>query len=253
LHPVPESILAMTAFFPDVNSAVEVTCQVMQCGIPVARAELLDELEIKAVNNYCNTQFPELPALFFEFHSSMSDLTEIGELVQGLCEDNGATCIEHATKQEDRNKIWKARHQVAIAERTLRPGTRTLVTDVVVPVSNLPEVIRMAKSDLDQTELVAPLCGHVGDGNFHFAILIDVDNKDEILQAEQFHKRLVENALALGGSVSGEHGIGMGKSMYMKEEHGNSFELMRAIKNSLDPLGIMNPGKIFREPLNKSE
>jgi D-lactate dehydrogenase (cytochrome) len=245
LHPLPESILAMTACFPDVQKAVEATCEVMQCGIPVARAELLDELEMQAVNNYCATGYPLTPALFFEFHSSATNVNDIVEQVQELCEFHGALEIKHASSVEERNRIWDARHKVAFAERTLRPGSETLVTDVAVPISCLAEAIQTAKTALAETDLIAPLCGHVGDGNFHFAILLDRNNPDEIDKAESFHKTLIENAIALGGTVSGEHGIGMGKSRYMKAEHGDSLELMRAIKKSFDPLNIMNPGKIF--------
>ncbi len=245
LHPVPETTIAMTAYFPDVQKAVEATCDVMQAGIPIARAELLDELEIKAVNNYCNVQFPVMPALFFEFHSSATVVNEIIEQVQELCEYHSAIQIKYATNLEERKEIWEARHKVAFAERTLRPGTQTFVTDVAVPITRLSEAIQTAQNDLKKTGLIAPLCGHVGDGNFHFALLVDRDNADEITQAEVFHDRLIQNAIALGGTISGEHGIGMGKQDYMEDEHGESLELMRIIKKALDPLGIMNPDKIF--------
>ncbi len=247
LHPVPETTIAMTAYFPDVQKAVETTCDVMQSGIPVARAELLDELEIQAVNNYCNTRFPIMPALFFEFHSSTTAANDIVEQVQELCEHNAAVQIEYATSRKERSKIWEARHKVAFAERTLRPGSQTFVTDVAVPVTRLSEAIQTAQDDLKQTGLIAPLCGHVGDGNFHFALLIDRDNPDEISQAEGFHDRLIQNAIALGGTVSGEHGIGLGKQGYMQDEHGESLALMRTIKKALDPTGIMNPDKIFSQ------
>jgi D-lactate dehydrogenase (cytochrome) len=245
LHPLPESVMAITACFPTCQNAVEATCEVMQMGIPVARAELMDELAIQAVNNYCGTDYPCLPSLFFEFHGGLTDTNKIAEQVRELFSEHNVVQIENASTPEACNKIWDARHQLAFAERTLRPGSQTFVTDVAVPVTAMPEAILAAKDDLEKTGLIAPLCGHVGDGNFHFAVLIDRSIPQEVESVEQFHHRLVSKAIALGGTVSGEHGIGMGKMKYMKTEHGDSLELMQSIKAALDPKGIMNPDKIF--------
>ncbi|MEM7169418.1 MAG: FAD-linked oxidase C-terminal domain-containing protein [Pseudomonadota bacterium] len=245
LHPIPESIVAMTAQFATVEDAVDLTCTIMQAGLPVARAELLDELAMTAINRYCRTDFPVLPSLFFEFHGAASTVTEVSDVVQALCEEQNAVGLQIASQPEDRKKIWDARHKIAFAERTLRPGAQTFVTDVAVPISALPEAIRAAKSDLHDTGMIAPLSGHVGDGNFHLALLIDREISEEVTRAEQFHERLIEKAIGLGGSISGEHGIGMGKARFLEREHGEAVSVMRTIKHALDPLGLLNPGKIF--------
>lgn len=245
LHPIPEVILAMSADFPAIESAVGLTCDIMQTGLSIARVELLDELAIEAINNYSKTTYPIAPTLFFEFHGNSTGVSETADLVQELCEDYGAGTVNRATSQEDRNRIWNARHNLAFAERTLRPGAQSFVTDVAVPVSSLPTAIRTAKEDLVSTGLVAPLCGHVGDGNFHFALLINKNDAQEIELAEAFHDRLIENALKLGGTVSGEHGIGMGKILHFNNEHGNAVTVMRSIKLALDPHQLLNPGKLF--------
>jgi len=245
LHPVPETILAMSAHFPTIEAAVELTCEVMQAGLPVARVELLDELSVEAINNYSKTEFPISPTLFFEFHGSSPTVSEAADMVQELCDEHDAYRVSRATTQEDRNRIWNARHNLAFAERTLRPGAQTFVTDVTVPVSCLPAAISAAKADLKKINLVAPLSGHVGDGNFHFALLINREDPHEIELAEKFHQRLIDNALSLGGTVSGEHGIGMGKIRHFNIEHGNAISVMRGIKLSMDPNGLLNPGKLF--------
>ncbi len=245
LHPVPESIVAMTACFATIQQAVEATCDIVQAGIPMARAELLDELEMKAINNYCKTDFPVAPTLFFEFHGNASTVDQATEWIKTLCEEYAASDVRIATTAVERDILWDARHKIAFAERTLRPGSQSFVTDVAVPVSRLPEAIQMARADLEEINLIAPLSGHVGDGNFHFVLLIDRENPDEITLAEQFHERLINNAIELGGTITGEHGVGLGKSRYLEREHGAAVRVMRAIKNSLDPDGLLNPGKIF--------
>ena len=245
LHPVPEMILAMSAHFPTIEAAVELTCEIMQAGLPVARVELLDELAIKAINNYSKTEFPVAPTLLFEFHGNSATVSEVADMVQELCDEYGASAVSRATSQEDRKRIWNARHNLAFAERTLRPGTETFVTDVAVPVSCLPAAISAAKADLKKIDLIAPLSGHVGDGNFHFVLLINREDPHEIELAEKFHDRLINNALRLGGTVSGEHGIGMGKIDHFNTEHGEAISVMRRIKHSLDPDGLLNPGKLF--------
>ncbi|MFD9902228.1 FAD-binding oxidoreductase [Mesorhizobium sp. NPDC059025] len=245
LHPIPEHVLALRAVFEDMRPAVEFVVLLMQLGYPVARAEFMDELALEAVCRYEKLDYERLPTIFLEFHSSVAPLDETGPAIQELLGQYGAKSVHLAATSEQRAEIWRARHNAAHAEPLLRPGARAMVTDVCVPLSSLAECIAETQVDLKSTRLCAPMVGHVGDGNFHLAILIDPESESEIGEAERLHARLVERALGFGGTVSGEHGIGLGKRQYLEAEHGAGLAVMRSIKHALDPRNMMNPRKIF--------
>lgn len=248
LHPIPEHILAVRAVFGDVGAAVEFVVLLMQLGYPVARAEFMDECALEAVCKYGKLDYERLPTLFLEFHSSVTPLEETRAAILELLAHYGAKSIHLAENAEQRAEIWRARHNVAHAEPLLRPGAKAMVTDVCVPLSNLTPCIIETQRDLEATGLCAPIVGHVGDGNFHLAILIDPESESEIDEAEHLHARLVDRAIGFGGTVSGEHGIGLGKRQYLEAEHGPGLTVMKTIKRALDPQDIMNPGKIFLPP-----
>jgi D-lactate dehydrogenase (cytochrome) len=217
-----------------------------QAGIPVARIELLDEVMIRGVNQYAKLGIIEAPTLFFEFHGTPAAVAEQAAAVQELAQENGALSFEAATRTEDRNRLWTARDNTLYAGTGLRPGSKAVITDVCVPVSRLAECLIATKQDIAQSGLIAPIVGHVGDGNFHTLILVDPDAPDEIDRAKALHERMVLRALDLDGTSTGEHGIGTGKIAFLERELGDAVEVMRSIKRALDPAGIMNPGKIFR-------
>ncbi|PQZ46597.1 2-hydroxy-acid oxidase [Ochrobactrum sp. MYb15] len=245
LHPIPEHVLALRAVFEDMSSAMQFVVLLMQLGYPVARAEFMDELALEAVCRYDKLDYERLPTIFLEFHSSIAPLDETGEAVKELLEQCGVKSVHMASTPSQRAEIWKARHNAAHAEPLLRPGARAMVTDVCVPLSKLADCITQTQADLRTTGLCAPIVGHVGDGNFHLAILIDPNAASEVDEAERLHARLVERALEYGGTVSGEHGIGLGKRQYLQSEHGAGLAVMKTIKQALDPKSLMNPGKIF--------
>lgn len=245
LHPIPEHVAAVRAVFSDIRSAVEFVVLLMQLGFPVARAEFMDELALEAVCRYERLEYERCPTVFLEFHSTTGSLGEIVAAARELLDQCGARSVQMALTAKERAEIWKARHNAAHAEPLLRPGAKAMVTDVCVPLSNLTVCITETRADVTSFGLCAPIVGHVGDGNFHVAILIDPNSEDEVSHAEHFHTRLVERALRLGGTVSGEHGIGLGKRQYMDAEHGTGVGVMKAIKQALDPGNLMNPGKIF--------
>lgn len=245
LHPIPEHVLALRAVFGDMNSAVEFVVLLMQLGYPVARAEFMDELALEAVCRYDKLDYERLPTVFLEFHSSITPLDATAEAVKELLDHCDVKSVHIASTPNQRAEIWKARHNAAHAEPILRPGSKAMVTDVCVPLSNLAACITQTQEDLRSTSLCAPIVGHVGDGNFHLAILINPDIASEVDEAERLHKRLIDRALGFAGTVSGEHGIGLGKRQYLEGEHGTSLAVMRSIKHVLDPDNLMNPGKIF--------
>ncbi|MBM7324672.1 FAD-binding protein [Agrobacterium sp. S2] len=245
LHPIPEHVLALRAVFENMRSAVEFVVLLMQLGYPVARAEFMDELALEAVCLYDKLDYERLPTVFLEFHSNITPLDATGEAIKELLDQCDVRSVYVASTPNQRAQIWKARHNAAHAEPLLRPGSKAMVTDVCVPLSNLAECITKTQEDLGSTRLCAPIVGHVGDGNFHLAILINPDVESEIELAENLHQRLIDRALGLGGTVSGEHGIGLGKRRYLEQEHGSSLAVMRSIKHALDPDNLMNPGKIF--------
>ena len=246
LYGIPEAVSAAVCSFPGIEGAVDTVIETIQMGIPVARIELLDELQMEACNRYSDLEYPVAPTLFLEFHGSGAGVAEQAETVQTLATGNGAGDFQWATRTEDRNRLWQARHDAAYAALALRPGAGMWATDVCVPLSRLAECIRETREDLAESFLMAPLVGHVGDGNFHLVFLFDPDDDRERAEVERLNERLVSRSLALDGTCTGEHGVGYGKLDFLTAEHGEAVSLMRDIKKALDPGNIMNPGKIVR-------
>ena len=246
LYGIPEAISAAVCAFPSVADAVNTVILTIQSGVPVARIELLDKRQMEAVNTYSDLEYAAAPTLFFEFHGTERAVAEQAETVQAIAADLGGENFAWATRPEDRDKLWKARHDALYASLALRPGCRGWVTDVCVPISRLAECITETTADLEKSPLTATIVGHVGDGNFHVVLVIDPDDTEEIAEAERFNERLVMRALAMDGTCTGEHGIGHGKMDFLIAEHGEAVGVMRAIKQALDPDNIMNPGKIVR-------
>jgi D-lactate dehydrogenase (cytochrome) len=244
LYGVPDGILSATCTFPDIESATNVVIQTIQMGIPIARVEILDEMAILAVNRYSKLSLTVKPTLFLEFHGSESAIKEQSETVEQISQEFGSAEFKRAMDLSERNKLWKARHDAYWASNALVPGAKCLVTDVCVPISKLTECIGETKKDMDQTKLVYTLVGHVGDGNFHLIIMMPDDLTRQI--AHEANDRLVMRALNLGGTCTGEHGIGIGKKKFLVMEHGQeNVNVMKQIKHAIDPNGIMNPEKIF--------
>ncbi len=246
LYGIPEAVSAAVCAFPTVADAVNTVILTIQSGVPVARIELLDKMQMEAVNTYSGLEYAAAPTLFFEFHGTERAVAEQAETVQAIAADLGGENFAWATRPEDRDKLWKARHDALYASLALRPGCRAWVTDVCVPISRLAECITETTADLEKSPLIATIVGHVGDGNFHVVLLVDPDKADEIAAAERFNERLVMRALAMDGTCTGEHGIGHGKMDFLLAEHGEAVGVMRALKQALDPDNIMNPGKIVR-------
>jgi D-lactate dehydrogenase (cytochrome) len=246
LSGIPEAISSGVCPFPSVEAACNATILTIQSGIPIARIELLDALQVKACNAYSKLTLPETPMLFVEFHGSDAGVAEQSERFGEIARELGGGPFDWATKAEDRTRLWQARHDAYWAAIGMRPGISALSTDVCVPISRLAECVTQSQRDLEDNRLVAPLVGHVGDGNFHLLLMIDQTDADEVKRAHGFLERLAERALAMDGTCTGEHGIGQGKMKYLPAEHGKpALDVMRAIKRALDPLDIMNPGKIF--------
>jgi len=247
LYGVPEAISSAVCTFPSVDDAVNTVIQTIQMGVPVARIELLDALQMKACIGYSKLEgYKEAPTLFFEFHGSESSVEEQATTVGEIASEFGGENFQWATKPEDRNRLWEARHNAFYAVLATWPNTSAVVTDVCVPISNLAECIQATQEDLKDSGLISPLVGHAGDGNFHLSIMVDMADPDQLKRAKALSQRMVKQALALGGTCTGEHGIGMGKMSYLEEEHGEAVVAMRSIKQALDPQNIMNPGKIVR-------
>jgi D-lactate dehydrogenase (cytochrome) len=247
LHGLPDGISAAVCPFPTMEGAVRTVMTTIQLGIPVARIELLDEAQIDAVNRYVKHDHPVQPTLFFEFHgTSDRSVAEHAQLVQEIAAEHGGTAFTWATTTEDRAKLWHARHNAFYAALAMRPGSTAWTTDVCVPISRLAECILETRADLHGTSLLAPLVGHVGDGNFHLIFVLDPAKPEEFAEAKRINARLVHRALEMGGTCTGEHGVGVGKMDYLAEEHGEALEVMKAIKRALDPANLMNPGKMVR-------
>jgi len=247
LYPQPEAIAAAICSFPSVQAAVATTIATIQMGVPIARCELLDALTVKAVNLRDKLGLPESPLLLFEFHGTPASVEEQTATVQDLARDHGGHDFEWATTPEDRTRLWSARHNAYFACLQLKPGSRSCTTDVCVPISRLAECIDETIRDTDASRLPAPILGHVGDGNFHCAILVDPNDPAEMEEAERLNGRIVERALRMDGTCTGEHGVGMHKMDFLVDEHGaDAVELMARIKRAFDPLNIMNPGKVVR-------
>jgi D-lactate dehydrogenase (cytochrome) len=245
VHGIPEAISAAVVSFPDVAAAVDTVIETIQSGIPVARIELLDALQMRAVNAYSRLDYAEAPTLFLEFHGTPAGVEEQAEAVRALAADHGAGAFRWASELEQRNRLWQARHQAYYAALALRPGAKGWPTDVCVPISRLAECIAQTHDDLAKSFLLAPMVGHVGDGNFHVLLLVDPERPEELAEAQRLNDRMIERALRLDGTCSGEHGVGLGKRRYLRAEHGDAVELMQAIKRALDPDDVMNPGKLL--------
>ena len=245
LHGIPEAISAGSCSFPTVKAACDSVIVTIQSGLPVARIELLDEVQVRAVNVYSKLALPEMPLLLLEFHGTDAAVREQAERFGEIAAEFGAGDFAWATKAEDRTRLWQARHDVYWASLGLRPGAKGVASDVCVPISRLAECLAETKRDIEESGMVAPIAGHVGDGNFHVMPLVFLDDPDEVARTEAFMHRLVERALAMEGTCTGEHGVGQGKMKYLAKEHGEpALDLMRLLKRSIDPDNIMNPGKI---------
>ncbi|HJW26298.1 MAG TPA: FAD-linked oxidase C-terminal domain-containing protein [Rhodocyclaceae bacterium] len=248
LYPIPEAISAAVCAFPTIDAAVQAVIQTIQLGVPVARIELLDALALTAINRHSKTTLAEAPTLFFEFHGSPAGVAEQAETVQAIAGELGGQDFAWATRPEDRSRLWQARHDAYFACLQLKPGCRCFPTDVCVPISRLAECIAATNEDIAQVSIPIALFGHVGDGNFHLVVLVDPDNPKEMDEAAWISERVVERALAFGGTCTGEHGIGLGKRKYLTREHGDvAVDVMAAIKAALDPKNLLNPGKILPE------
>ncbi len=246
LHGIPEKIAAAVCSFDTLAGAVDTVIQTIQSGIPIARIELLDDSQMKCVNAYSKLTYPEKDTLFMEFHGTTAGVKEQAELVQAIASDNGGGNFFWTAQTEDRAKLWQARHDVVYAVKAARPGCELYITDVCVPISHLTDVIVATKADIDKEGFLAPIVGHVGDGNFHLAVAVDPKDPSYLPRVEAMSDRMVERTLAAGGTCTGEHGIGLGKAKFLAAEHGSeAVAVMHAIKRALDPHNLMNPGKIF--------
>jgi D-lactate dehydrogenase (cytochrome) len=248
LYGIPEAVSAATCTFPDVASAVSTVVSTIQCGVPVARAEFLDGRTMKAINRHFKASFPETSTLFFEFHGTRAGVEEQAQQVQEIAAGLGGANFQWASGQEELNRLWHVRHNVHYAVQGMRPGARVWGTDVCVPISQLTELMRTTHADTQGASFYVTMVGHVGDGNFHVGLIIDPANPAEMAEATAINDRLVTRAIALDGTATGEHGVGSGKRKFMALEHGAGIGVMRAVKQALDPLGILNPGKVLPDP-----
>jgi D-lactate dehydrogenase (cytochrome) len=245
LRGIPEAVSGATCSFPDVASACNAVIMTIQYGLPVARIELLDALQVRAVNAYSKLDLPEAPLLLLEFHGSETGVAEQAETFGEIAAEMGGTGFTFTTREEDRARLWQARHDAYWAALQLRPGAKGISTDVCVPVSRLADCVSAAQDRLAAEGFIAPIVGHVGDGNFHALLLVDTDNAAEIDKAENFIGWLNDLAISMGGTCTGEHGIGQGKARYLDRELGpTALNMMRAIKHAVDPHNILNPGKM---------
>ncbi len=246
LSPIPESIMSAVCQFPDLESAVLTSQEIIQYGVPIARIEMLNKDQMDISIKYSDLKNLEIkPTLFFEFHGSeVSNKEHIG-LVEQISENNGGNKFKWARTTEDRNKLWKARHEVYYSVKSQKNNIRVYTTDICVPISNLVECIKFAENEIQKYGLKAPMVGHVGDGNFHTTIMYDPNKKDDYEIIRKFSNKLVDKCLSLDGTITGEHGIGMHKKEYLIKQHPENIPLMKSIKKTLDPNNIMNPGKIF--------
>jgi D-lactate dehydrogenase (cytochrome) len=246
LQGIPQAISAAICAFPDVEAACRTVIATIQYGIPVARIELLDEIQVRACNVHSKLDLAETPTLLVEFHGTPAGVKEQAEEFGALAAEFGGGDFRFETREEDRQRLWQARHDAYFAVREMRPGVNIFATDVCVPISRLADCVLAAKADLTELKLVAPIVGHAGDGNFHLSVLVDTNDPAEMRASEELVARLAKRAIAMDGTCTGEHGIGQGKIPYLEEELGSAVDVMRAIKKAIDPLGIMNPGKIVR-------
>ncbi len=245
LHSEPETIYAAVCPFPSVEAAVNTAIKTIQKGVPIAKIELLDDQMMRAINRYSSLDYQEVPTLFLEFGGSSVEVEQQIKQVQGYAYEFGAAEFIWEKDAANRKKLWRARTDAAPAAMALRPGSKLMSTDVCVPISRLAQCIVETQNDIQQTRILAPVLGHVGDGNFHLTILIDPNDAEEFERAKALNERLVCRALAMEGTCTGEHGIGVGKLSYMPLEHGDALDVMRAIKQALDPQNLLNPGKLI--------
>ncbi len=245
LQPRPEKIASAVAVFQDLSGACDATIAARQLGLNLARIELLDGLQIKAVNSHASLSLEELPTLFLEFHGSNAGVNDSIEKFRSVAQDFGVVNYVWAESTEKRNELWRARHEALWAVKSYWPGRTTLVTDVCVPLSRLAECVVETQQDLIRSDLIGPIVGHVGDGNFHVIIAHNSGDQDEALRLQAWLDRLAARAIDMDGTCTGEHGIGQGKKSYLQDELSSAVLMMRAVKNALDPKGVLNPGKIF--------
>lgn len=247
LQGIPEAIRAARCSFPTVDAACRAVMGTIQYGVPVARIEIMDALQVKAVNAYSKLSLPETPLLLLEFHGSEAGVAEQSETFGAIAEEFGATGFEATTTVEERNRLWKARHDAYWSVLALRPGAKGIGTDVCVPISRLADCVTQAQTKLEELKLIAPIVGHVGDGNFHCSILVDMEDEAEVERADGFVGWLNDLAISMDGTCTGEHGIGQGKRPYLQRELGQATRFMAAVKSALDPDHILNPGKILAD------
>jgi D-lactate dehydrogenase (cytochrome) len=247
IYPHPEAISAAVCSFTTIANAVDTVIQAIQIGVPLARVEFVDENGVRALNRHDKLTLPEKPLLLFEFHGSEQGVKEQAELVQQIADEHGAIGFEWATRPEDRSRLWQARHNAYFALLQLRPGSRAISTDCCVPISRLTECLLETKADCDRENLIYGIVGHVGDGNFHVQMLVDPSDPTDVARAESVNERMVHRAIAMDGTCTGEHGIGLHKLDFLVHEAGEeAVDLMRTIKHALDPNNIFNPGKVIR-------
>ena len=245
LYGIPEVIAGGRVSFPSVKDATDAVIMTIQSGIPVARIEFLDLVQVKAINSYSKTNLPEAPLLLLEFHGSDASVKEQSELFGEIASDHGGNDFEWTSNNEERNKLWQARHDAYWSCKAVRPGADIYSTDVCVPISKLSDCITETIEDMEQNGLIGPIVSHAGDGNFHVALLIDKNSEEELKKLDSFLTRISERAIRMDGTCTGEHGIGQGKRKYMLKELGNAVDVMKQIKHAFDPKKIMNPGKLF--------
>jgi D-lactate dehydrogenase (cytochrome) len=246
LYGIPEAIMSAVCPFPSVEAAVDAVVATIQAGVPIARIELLDAMSMDAVNKYAKLDYAVAPTLFFEFHGTARGVEEQVAQVREFAGEQGGTEFRWASLAEDRSKLWQARHDAYYAALALRPGSKGWATDVCVPISRLAQCIAETRRDLDRSTVIAAMVGHVGDGNFHLAFILDPDKPEEQAEASAINDRMVQRAIAMDGTCTGEHGVGYGKMDFLIAEHGDAVAVMRTLKKALDPDNIMNPGKIVR-------
>jgi D-lactate dehydrogenase (cytochrome) len=248
LHPMTEAMSAAVCAFPTVEGAAKTVIQTLQAGVPIARSELLCATTMKAINRYAKMSHRESPTLLLEFHGSPASVVEQAKTVQELAKDNGGLDFQWATKPEERSRLWEARHHAYFACLQLKPGSRAVSTDVCVPISRLAECVAETETDIATASIPAPLFGHVGDGNFHVVMLVDPKSAADLAEAKAINERVVRRALAMEGTCTGEHGIGLGKQQFLAEEMGEALDLMRDLKRLFDPDNLLNPGKLVPLP-----
>lgn len=245
VHGIPEHIVAARATFPNLSNAIEAVTSVLQAGIPIARVEFVDEASIIQINKFSETNYPIKPTLFLEFHGNKAGLEADVAFTKDIMEGHGCDDFISETDNAARNQLWDARHNLAYAYIHDHVGKKMMLTDVAVPISELANAVLYAREELNKLDIPGGILGHVGDGNFHSILMIDMDNEEEIQKAHQFNENVVLYALARGGTCTGEHGVGVGKKAYQRKEHGASLDIMVQIKKALDPNNILNPGKIL--------